>query len=200
MKKPYADSCDENKFAISEIIDQYLDQIESVFEIGSGTGQHAVFFGNRFSHLTWQTSDRKQYHDGIKHWIEDSGLTNVLTPVSLDVSASDWPQEEYDLVFSANTTHIMHWNDVIALFNNISGIMKPSGYFVLYGPFNMDGYFTSESNRQFHMRLTNRDPDSGIRNFNDLNVLAEKNHLILHKMVDMPHNNKILIWQKKSFK
>ncbi|MFM2319806.1 MAG: hypothetical protein RLZZ215_2427, partial [Pseudomonadota bacterium] len=41
-----------------------------------------------------------------------------------------------------------------------------------------------------------RDPDSGIRNFEDLNRLAAKASMELQADYAMPMNNRILVWRK----
>lgn len=196
MQKPYAESCDQNKDPIFAVIKSYLIERSSVLEIGSGTGQHAIYFAEKLPHLTWYTSDREQYHNGIIQWLDEAKLTNARKPFLLDVSRSSWPETTVDAVFSANTSHIMHWHDVQATFSGVGKILNDDGIFLLYGPFNFAGKYTSESNQQFDYRLKSRDPMSGIRNFEDLDQLANQAGLQFQKVFDMPCNNKILSWQK----
>ena len=70
------------------------------------------------------------------------------------------------------------------------------GCFVLYGPFNYGGHFTSDSNRQFDQFLRARDPASGIRDIEALLELAAENTLMLAQDIAMPANNRCLLWQK----
>ena len=198
MAKPYAESCDQNRDPIFQVIEPYLASRNNVLEIGSGTGQHAVYFAEKSPHLIWHTSDRAEYHSGIIKWLDDSCLENMNRPVVLDVSHSPWPMINVDAVFSANTTHIMHWQDVEALFDGVGNVLTETGVFILYGPFNFDGRFTSDSNLQFDQRLKSRDPFSGIRNFEDLDELAELAGLQFVNNHEMPHNNRTLVWQKKT--
>lgn len=199
MLKPYAESCEQNKDPIFNVIEPYLRDKKSVLEIGSGTGQHAVYFAQKLLHLIWHTSDRLQYHDGITRWLNDAGLGNIKKPVVLDVSHSTWPQISVDVVYSANTTHIMHWQDVEALFEGVGHLLNDAGLFFLYGPFNFSGKFSSESNRRFDQHLKSCDSLSGIRNFEDLNTLAELIKLKFIKKHKMPCNNHILVWEKYKF-
>ena len=170
---------------------------EGVLEIGSGTGQHAVFFAERLPHLTWYTSDREENHAGIMLWLEDAVLNNLRPPVILDVCQQDWPDVKADAVFTANTAHIMHWHEVEALFNGVAGLLPEGGIFVLYGPVNYNHRYTSESNARFDAMLKNRDPDSGIRDYEDLNRLATAVGMSLKDDFAMPANNRIICWMKQ---
>ena len=194
--KQYAESCEENKLPILEVLHKEFATTQTVLEIGSGTGQHAVFFAEQLSHLIWQPSDVIESHTSIIEWINDSSLDNVLPPLELDVSQHHWPNHTYDGLFSANTTHIMSWPQVVELFNGINNILAANGKFCLYGPFNYQGQFTSPSNAHFDQWLKSRDPESGIRDFEALNELAEKTGMKLTEDYEMPVNNRLLVWQR----
>lgn len=194
--KPYAESCDENREPIYHVIRPLLEDCSSVLEIGSGTGQHAVYFAEKLPHLVWQTSDCVEYHAGIRLWLSEAGLDNALAPVDLNVSTSAWPEQSFDAVFSANTVHIMHWPDVEAMFAGVSSVLTSGGRFLLYGPFNYDNRYTSDSNAGFDHWLKSRDPKSGIRNFQDLDKLARQAGMQLKCDYEMPANNRILYWEK----
>jgi len=194
--KPYAESCEQNKEAIFHVINGYLVDKSRVLEIGSGTGQHAVYFASKLLDLTWMTSDREENHLGITRWIDDANLSNVERPISLNVRQECWPNVSADAIFSANTTHIMHWEDVKAMIRGISQVLTAQGVFLLYGPFNYNHCFTSESNQLFDKRLKQRDPLSGLRNFEDINNLANEAGLIFLDDHEMPFNNRILTWRK----
>lgn len=194
--KPYAASCDENREPILAVLKDLLHDYQSLLEIGSGTGQHAVYFGEQFPQLIWQTSDQLEYHAGIKAWVQDAKLSNVLDPLLLDVRQAIWPNLTVDAVFSANTLHIMSWEAVQACFNGVGRLLTSNGLFIVYGPFNYAGQFTSISNARFDRWLKQRDPDSGIRNFEDLNLLAAKAGMELQADYEMPVNNRILVWRK----
>lgn len=196
MNKPYAESCDQNREPILTVIKPLLQNCASLLEIGSGTGQHAVYFGEMMPRLAWYTSDCADYLPGINLWRDDAGLDNVRPPVELDVSSSEWPRFDVDAVFSANTVHIMHWNDVEALFAGVGRLLKTGGCFLLYGPFNYGGGYTSVSNENFDHWLKTRDPGSGIRDFEDLDRLAQQAGLRLVNDFEMPANNRILHWCK----
>lgn len=194
--KPFAESCEQNKHVILDVLRETFIDAGKVLEIGSGTGQHAVFFAEQLPYLAWQTSDRDEHHAGIQLWLDESRLGNLLPPFSLDVSQSDWPDEKYDYIFTANTLHIMHWDMVEKLFAGIGNVLADGGKFTVYGPFNYNGSYTSESNARFDDWLKARDPQSAIRHFEDCNALAEKSGMTLLADHDMPANNRILVWIK----
>ena len=194
-EKPYAESCDQNKAPILAVLRRLFADTNSVLEIGSGTGQHAVHFAGAMPHLVWQTSDRRESHPGILAWLTEAALPNTREPIDLDV-CGPWPRQQFDGVFSANTVHIMSWAEVERCFEGVGQVLSAGGCFALYGPFNYNGQYTSDSNRRFDGWLKQRDPLSGIRDFNDLNLLAEAQGLVFMEDIEMPVNNRILVWRR----
>ena len=195
--KPYSDACDENREPILEVIRQEFSACRTVLEIGSGTGQHAVYFGRQLPQLTWQPSDIAGNHPGINAWRSEAGLGNVPPPLQLDVSRDDWPAVCYDGVFSANTCHIMSWGEVESMFRGIGRVLLPGGVLCLYGPFNYRNAYTSDSNARFDAFLKSRDPASGIRNFEALDSLAADNGMRFRQDHEMPVNNRLLVWSRQ---
>lgn len=196
MKKPFADSCAENRAPILAVLKPRLSQARSLLEIGSGTGQHAVYFAPELPQLYWQTSDLDENHPGICAWLEEAGLDNVGRPISLDVVEDAWPAGPYDAAFSANTAHIMPEPAVEAMFRGIAAVLRPGGQFILYGPFNYDGAFTAPSNARFDGWLKARDPGMGIRDVAWLRELAEAVGMRLAEDLEMPVNNRSLVWRR----
>lgn len=197
MNKPYSQACENNKDPILSVLKTVWTQACSVLEIGSGTGQHAVYFAKHLSHLEWQPSDQAEYLSGIQSWIDEAELSNLKSPINLNVNDDPWPLTQLEAVFSANTLHIMSLQDVEIFFQRLGSYLKPRGNFICYGPFNKNGQYTSNSNQNFDRWLKDRDPLSGIRNIESLTELAEINQLKLLNEIDLPANNKILIWEKQ---
>ncbi len=194
--KPFAESCEQNKQPIGEVLQQWFVAAGAVLEIGSGTGQHAVYFAARLPHLTWHPSDCRQQLAGIELWRAEAALANVQAPLALDVAVDPWPSRQFDYVFSANTAHIMGWPQVTAMFAGAGRVLRSGGVFCLYGPFNYDGVFTSPSNASFDTWLRQRDPHSGLRDFADLDRLARAQALTLVADHAMPVNNRTLVWRR----
>lgn len=195
MEKPNAPACERNRQPILEKLQPLLADVTSVLEIGSGTGQHAVYFAAQMPHLQWQPSDRAENLPGIALWRQDSGLENLLPALQLDVT-KPWPLEQTDAIFSANTLHIMGWQAVEAFFAGVGRHLSAGGWLVIYGPFNYAGRYSSDSNAAFDQWLKARDPQSGIRDFEAVNALAEKAGLALESDHAMPANNRLLVWHK----
>ncbi|HJV73914.1 MAG TPA: DUF938 domain-containing protein [Noviherbaspirillum sp.] len=198
MTKQFSAACERNREPILAILRQVLAGTRRVLEIGSGTGQHAVYFGAQLPHLLWQTSDLQCNHASIHAWLDEAGLPNVLPPLVLDVASADWPNGLFDAAFTANTCHIMAWDSVQAMFRGVGRILAPGGVMCVYGPFNYGGRFTSESNASFDMSLKAQDARMGIRNFEDVDRLAEDSGLVLMADYQMPANNRLLVWRKRS--
>lgn len=195
--KPYSESCEQNKKPILEVLNQYLHNVDSVLEIGSGTGQHAVYFAEQFPALIWRCSDQAEYLAGIRMWLEESSATNIEGPLLLEVNQASWPVNETSAIFSANTVHIMDWPSVKNMFTGIGRVLRSGGVFCLYGPFNYNGQYSSDSNARFDMWLKQRNPLSGVRDFEALQTLAAKAGLDFVNDHEMPANNRILVWQKQ---
>ena len=196
--KPFAESCEKNKAVILDVLSREFADTRLVLELGSGTGQHAVHFGASLDHLRWQTSDLPAHHAGINAWLDEAGLGNVLAPVALNVDADEWPVSDVDAVYSANTMHIMSWQSITRMFKGIGRVLETGGLVALYGPFNYDGRFTSESNANFDLSLRTRDPLGGIRNFEDMDSLARAQGLHLLRDHDMPANNRLVVWRREA--
>ncbi|MEA3244329.1 MAG: DUF938 domain-containing protein [Pseudomonadota bacterium] len=196
--KPFSESCEQNRAPILEVLRIELAGKSRLLEIGSGTGQHAAYFAAEFPELIWQTSDVVESHAGIKAWLGDTAVANAPPPFALDVCKDAWPTARYDAVFSANTSHIMSWPEVECFFAGVGQTLDTGGVFCLYGPFNYNGLYTSESNARFDQWLRQRDPLSGVRDFEALQALAEKAGLLLKEDYEMPANNRALVWCKHS--
>lgn len=196
MNKPYSESCDQNKDPILAVISPIFSTSSKILEIGSGTGQHAIYFAEKMPHLKWYTSDCKQYIGGINMWLAEAEKPNIVVPFELDVSASQWPELDVDAVFTANSIHIMNGQDVVHFMSGVGKILNEQGSLVIYGPFNYNGSYTSESNERFDQWLKSRDPSSGIKHFEEIISLANNNGMQLVTDYEMPVNNRLLHFVK----
>ena len=197
--KPQADACDRNRGPILEVLRRHFADRRHVLEIGSGTGQHAVYFAAALPQLLWQTSDLESGLPGIRLWLEEAQLANLPPPLALDVRGP-WPEARIDAVFTANTLHIMSWQEVRALFSGLSHVLTEDGLLAVYGPFNYNGSFTSASNAAFDASLRRRSPVSGIRDFTAVDELARMIGLHLVEDCAMPANNRTLVWRRNAMK
>ena len=194
--KPFSPSCERNRDPILVVLRNHFAHRMQVLEVGSGTGQHAVHFAQAMPWLQWQCSDRAQYLPGIQRWLEEAALPNTPAPLLLDVATGPWPSARYDAVFSANTLHIMGWPEVEACFAGLDRVLADEATLVIYGPFNYDSDFSSDSNRDFDASLRARDPRMGIRDAEAVDALAHGIGMVLVDDVAMPANNRCLVWRR----
>ncbi|MBB3800786.1 cyclopropane fatty-acyl-phospholipid synthase-like methyltransferase [Xanthomonas arboricola] len=210
MNKPFSPASARNRDPILQVLQQHFADRRHVLEIGAGTGQHAVHFAAAMPWLQWQASDHADHLPGMQQWLEEAGLPNTLAPIALQAVPSPSPGlapspplpvlpdggHGYDAVYSANTLHIMGWPQVQALFAGLPAVMAPDAVLAIYGPFNRDGRFTSDSNRAFDAMLRERDPASGIRDADAVDALATAAGLQLIDDVALPANNHCRVWRR----
>ena len=194
--KPFSEYAERNGVPILTVLRNEFANSTKVLEIGSGTGQHAARFAKELPFLQWQTSDRNENHDGIRAWVNDSGLTNLLPPLSLDVLSSNVAAASCDAVFSSNTAHIMSIEAVQKMFEIVGNALTAGGVFCLYGPFRQGGEFNTPSNAAFHKTLRSRNPEMGIRHLELLDDYALDNNMARARLYAMPANNHIAVWHK----
>ncbi|MBL8397298.1 MAG: DUF938 domain-containing protein [Candidatus Accumulibacter sp.] len=195
IDKPYAAACDRNRAPILAVLRDYFTDRRRVLEIGSGTGQHAVFFAAQCPQWLWQTSDRPENLPGIRAWLADAALENTPPPLALDVF-DPFPAGGFDALFSANTLHIMPWPAVRRLFAALPSALADGAPIVIYGPFNYGGHFTSASNAAFDAQLKATAAHQGIRDFEQVVELAAAAGLAFLEDRAMPSNNRCLVWRK----
>ncbi|MBG07718.1 MAG: hypothetical protein CME68_03110 [Halobacteriovoraceae bacterium] len=198
MDKPYSPAVDRNKGPIFEVLKDYVMEGTRLLEVGSGTGQHAVFFAEKFPSLTWVTTDLRENHAGINRWVQEAGLKNIKGPEELKIGVDDFPKKPFDYVFTANTLHIMSWKEGKTLFKLLGKRLREGCLTFFYGPFNRGGEYTSESNQEFDKSLKEMDPRCGIRNFEDVVKAMESFGFKLLKDHEMPSNNRLLVFERLS--
>lgn len=192
--KPFSQACANNQEPILAILKKAFSDVSTVLEVGSGTGQHAVYFAPALPHLHWQPSDRQENIAGIHAWLDDHPSRNLRKPLVLDVDLK-WPQGEFDGFFTANTCHIMPWQSVINLFCGIGRVAAAESCLAIYGPFKYGGEFTTESNANFDLWLKERAPHQGIRDIEGILELAADQGFSLIEDHAMPANNQLLLFR-----
>jgi cyclopropane fatty-acyl-phospholipid synthase-like methyltransferase len=193
----FSEASERNKGPILEVLRSAFAGVHHVLEIGSGTGQHAVWFATHLPHLDWQPTDVAAELPALRERIDAEAPDNVRPPLALDVRDERWPVTGAEAIFSANTLHIIGWDDVTQFFRGIGHALAEGGVLAIYGPFRYRGDFTTPSNAEFDRWLKQRDPASGIRDFEAVNGLAEEQGLQLVADHAMPANNQLLVWRRQ---
>jgi cyclopropane fatty-acyl-phospholipid synthase-like methyltransferase len=191
----FAPASDRNKQPILDVLVEVLPSQGRILEIGSGTGQHVVFFAPRFPALGWQPTERNGQLQDLSERIRHEGSANILQPLELDVLA-EWPDQRYEAAYSANTAHIMSWEAVCAMFSGVGERLRPGGVFCLYGPFNEGGEYTADSNEAFDVKLKSEDSQMGLRDVGRLESLAREHSMEKVQQIQMPANNQVLVFRK----
>ncbi len=193
---PFSEACERNRFAIGQALKRTLSEAASVLEIGSGTGQHAVYFSQRFPDLRWQCSDLSEHVGGLEARIDQHGAGRLPDAVELDVIGSNWPAGPFEAVFTANTLHIMPWDHTPVLLNRVAECLVSGGRLIVYGPFHDGGVHTATSNAAFDRSLRQRDPSMGVRDAAEIAMLAAERGLQPEADLALPANNRMLVFRK----
>ena len=193
-------SAARNRGSILKVLTRVLPKKGTVLEIGSGTGEHTVYFAKALPGLIWQPSDPDAGSRlSIEGWIATEGLANVRAPVALDVRRGIWGVEgdaPLDAMVSLNMVHIAPWEAALGLLAGAGRLLGPYGVLFLYGPFMLGGTHTATSNAAFDADLKRRDPRWGVRDVDDLVREGALRGLELREVVKMPANNLSLVFVK----
>ena len=194
--KQFSPSSERNKEPILAVLRGVLTAPGLVLEIGSGSGQHAACFARGLPHVQWQPTDVAENLPSISAWRAEAGVANLREPLALDLLSEDWPVSRAQAVVCINTIHIVSWPGVESLFSGAGRLLAPGGILYVYGPYRYADHPLEPSNEDFDRWLKARDPESGIRLFEDVNRLAEQNGLSLAGDRAMPANNRSIWWIK----
>lgn len=199
MNKPHSPSCERNKQPILEVLKTIVRPSDkSLLEVGSGTGQHAVYFASHFPQLEWVTSDVGDNHQAIRAWKNEAGLSNITGPLELEIGKNKLPKMKFDILFAANVLHIISIEKVKILIEMVGQSFLKDSQVVFYGPFNYDGQFTSQSNLEFDRWLKSRNIESGIRDFEVICHELRRFDFVLKNDFEMPANNRVLHFIKSN--
>ena len=196
--KDHAPSAERNRHEILPALKAVLPASGLILEIASGTGQHAVHFGPHFPAAQWQPSDRTEKSlASIRAWAAEASLPNLLDPIELDVTWSEWPVKAADAIVNINMLHISPWQACDALMAGAERTLKAGAPLFYYGAFIRKDRETAPSNLEFSRSLTERNPQWGVRQLEDVIAVAESHSLALEEVLDMPNNNYSAIFRRQ---
>ena len=192
-----------NKYIIKEVLSKVIQKNGSILEIGSGSGEHGVFFQKCFPGIIWQTSDPDLMHrKSISTWINYEELNNKMPqPIEIDVEKVPW---EIPLtlaksllgIVSINMIHVAKWDCTIALFRESGKLLKEGQFLILYGPFKFSNKHISQSNYFFDNSLKIQNNLWGVRNIESVSDEAKKNGFFQQNIISMPANNFSIVYRK----
>jgi len=196
--RQYSPAVARNREPIAKVLDAVLPSSGLVLEVAAGTGEHGVFFAQRFPQLTWQSSDVDlSALQSIRAWQAKAGLDNLHPPVRLDVTEATWPIERAAAIFNANMIHISPWETTLGLFDGAVRLLPAGAPLVMYGPYRIGGVHTAPSNARFEEWLKQRDPRNAVRNLETVAAEAEQRGLELAHRIEMPANNQTLVFRRR---
>jgi SAM-dependent methyltransferase len=186
-----------NREPIADVLAGWLPASGLVLEIASGTGEHAIFFAERFPQLDWQPSDvHSSALSSIAAWREEAQLPNVLAALAIDAASADWPIDRADAILSINMVHISPWTSALGLLSGAQRLLAPGAPLIMYGPWLKGDVDTVPSNLEFDSELKRRDPEWGLRRVEDFAAAAEERGLGLEATRAMPANNLMLLLRR----
>ena len=192
-----SEAAERNKAAILGVLRECLGERPlTLLEIGSGTGQHAAYFSRHLPHVTWQPSDFGRYLPLVSAYVAQHPQPNLRAPIELNVDAFV-DVEQVDVMFSANTLHIMSWDSARQFLREAGAQLAPGGQLLVYGPFHVGGRATSESNARFDLALRSELPHMGIRHREAVCIEADRAGLSLQRVHTMPANNQLLQFERR---
>jgi cyclopropane fatty-acyl-phospholipid synthase-like methyltransferase len=192
----YSQAAENNKAPIADIMGKHLPPDGSLLEIGSGAGQHALYMSHRFPGITWLPSEREAVVPVLRANLALYESNNIQPPLVLDLADFSWRGDPVDAVYAANVMHIVSEPLGDRLVQLAADALRSSGLLMLYGPYKYNGQFTTESNATFDQWLKDRDPASGVRDFEAVIATAQCSGLTLTQDYAMPANNQMLIFER----
>ena len=197
----FAPSAERNSTPIVNLINQIAPKSGVALEIASGTGQHIVKLALSLPNLSWSPSEVDEERiKSISAWIKAENLSNIKPPLHLDATETGWSKSlpQSDFILLVNLLHLVSWNETEILISEISKALKTEGIALIYGPFMRNGELTSEGDRNFHVSLTQTDPDIGYKDDLDMQALFPNSGLSCLEKVEMPANNLAFVLKKDS--
>jgi hypothetical protein len=197
--KQHAPATLRNREPIAEVLAHELPASGTVLEIAAGTGEHAVYFAERFPALAWQPTDPSvEALASIAAYGAEYAGENLRAPLLLDAAAPEsWRVAAADAIVCINMVHISPWEATLGLFRGAAQVLGSSGApLILYGPYIEQGVETAPSNHEFDANLKARNPAWGLREAEALDALAASHGMGRSARYALPANNIMLVYRR----
>lgn len=195
---PLNQAAENNKAPILQALKALNLLNTSVLEVGSGTGQHGIYFCAHMPDLIWQPTEITDQLPLLLAWhqvAKQQGVNSFLAPIDYSIEMKSLPEGLAEIVYCANVLHIIQANQARCLVKQIQNKLKVGQKFICYGPFKQNGQFTTESNKDFHFWLQQQGY-GGLLDMESISIWSEHD-LVLEHVVNMPANNFLLVWEKQ---
>ena len=198
----------------------------SVLELGCGNGIHALYYCSRYQENIgkWVMTDVPRALPGVQRFMDAANYEEMkvltksifLPPLPLNFSDGEekWrsvaeqgltstteakvgTRGQFDVVFTANTFHVASAAEIQTLFSRIPLVLCIGGVFLVYGPFNRGGKYTSPSNAQFDVHVKKVfGPLAAIQHIEVLTKWANESGIELLAEHEVPENNFVLVFRR----
>lgn len=194
-----------NREPILAVLKEKLPQDSgAILEFASGSGMHINYFAPYFKHLQFQPTEKDiEVFDHIKKLSKESGNSNIADPLHLDLTQLQGKltadnENTFSAIFCINIFQVAPISIADGMMECAAHLLDEKGFLLIYGPFKVDGTFTTESNKAFHDTLSSVGvAEWGLKDVTDLKKAAAYHGLELKEIIDMPSNNFSLIFGKK---
>lgn len=194
---PHNQAAENNKAAIFAKLSALQLTSSKILEVGSGTGQQGVYSCQNSTSIVWQPTEQATNIDALELWYEaaqQAGITNFLAPLPFSISETDWPDGDFDVIYSSNVLHIVSKALAQKLVEQVVEKLEPQQLFICYGPFKKHGMFTTPSNEAFNSWLLEQGY-GGVNDIEDIVVWSCEQLKVKH-LCDMPANNFLVVYEK----
>ncbi len=188
-----------NREALAAALDEVLPETGTVLELGSGTGEHAVFLASRFPALTFEPSDPDpEARASIRAWAAEAKLPHLRPPLDLDLRAPAWTRRRADALLCVNVLHVTPPACAEALVQGAVAVLPPGGPLAVYGPFTHRGTPLTGRLARFDAELRAADPALGVREVEALVEAARRAGLALDLELEMPavEGDRLLVFRR----
>ncbi len=200
----YFSATQRNRDCIGDVLSRIIKK-GSVLEIGSGSGEHGVFFQKRFPEIIWQTSDPELVHrKSISSWINYENLYKKMPqPLEIDVEKIPWKiplklAHSLQVIVSINMIHLAHWPCTVAIFRESGKLLKKGQFLMLYGPFKIGNKYVCQRDYFFDNSLKMQNDLWGIKDLDKVCDESKKYGFSQEAIINMPANNFSIIYKKVS--
>lgn len=189
-----------NRDPILNVFREILPKSGHVLELASSAGNHINYFAPHFPQLQFQPSDYNvDVFETIKQNRAQEGNANVADPIKIDLTAPEtWPDPKnrlFDAIFVVNLFQVAPVSIIDGIAQVAARVLTKDGIVAIYGPFKVDGKYTTISNEAFDKEiLAAKVSEWGLKDVRDLERAANQHKIALKKIIDMPANNFILIF------